>query len=106
VTRFVGGKQFIIDEEKASARFRAKHRKLIQIRKAANKFNGVLVSRHGAVYDFLTQPDKLDSVGLDRLATPSHNEDVISARAQIQYVASKSRPYLVSHTTSYNYKIS
>jgi Reverse transcriptase (RNA-dependent DNA polymerase) len=86
----VGGKQFLIDEEKASAHFRTKPRKLIQIGKAV-KFNGALVSRKGAGYYVLSQPDKLD-----RLATPCNDEDVISARAQMQYVASMSRPDLVS----------
>jgi hypothetical protein len=86
----VGDKDFLERENDASKEFKTKPRSLIKIGMSC-KFNGGTISRTAAGRYVFHQSDKLGS-----LDVPSSDEAVISTRAKVQYVASMTRPDLVS----------
>jgi hypothetical protein len=85
-----GDKEFLDLEENSSLDFKTKPRKLLN-RGARADFNGSIIIRDASGHYISKQSDKLHC-----LEQPNSDEEAVSVRAKIQYVASKCRPDLAS----------
>ena len=82
-----GNEKFLAREDEQSQRFLSKPRKLLQPGDSA-QFNGSRIS-------VLSNHISMDqSAKLENIKTPENRDDLVSARAQIQYIASSTRPDL------------
>jgi hypothetical protein len=85
-----GDKHFLAEEEAVSVHFKTKPRKLIKVGSTV-KFNGSTITRPERGKYVLQQEEKLRS-----LIIPRTDDEAVSARAKIQYVASMCRPDVAS----------
>jgi len=83
-----GDEQFLEDEENESRKFKCKPRKLVKEGEAVD-FNGCRISIVERGIHLLGQEEKLRN-----LKKPDTRQELISARAQIQYIGSCTRPDL------------
>jgi len=83
-----GDTKFLDDEERESRRFKCKPRKLVKKGDTVD-FNGCCISVKENSVHWLGQDDKLRN-----LKVPETPEELVSTRAQIQYIGSCTRPDL------------
>ena len=85
-----GSKEFLDDEERESHKFKCKPRQVI-VSGSNVQFNGANIYSNKANHYGINQADKLRN-----LKIPINHDELTSTRAQIQYIASCTRPDLSS----------
>lgn len=85
-----GSRKFLNDEEEASRQFKTNPRKVLEVGNKCN-FNGACITHEARGVYTLMQKEKIGDI-----VYSDEQKDGVSIRAKIQYIATASRPDLVS----------